>query len=176
MEIRLDQIVDEPFEWSESRSIGAGSLDSDQLIRLSEVSWSGRVTALEAGHLLRARLRYEQELECPRCLATVVKPVDVEFEYLVVPRAEEPMTGEVELDEDDLGVLYVTEPILDTEPLLMEQLQLNIPMRQLCRDDCAGLCPKCGANRNAGECGCEAEVVDPRWSALAALRDQVDKD
>ena len=174
MEIRLDQIVDEPFEWGESRSIPADSLDSPQLIQLGEVSWTGRVLPLESGHLLQARLRYEQELECPRCLASVKRPVDVEFEYLVVPRAGEPMTGEVELDEEDLGVLYVTEPLLDTEPLLLEQLQLNIPMRQLCRDECAGLCPACGANRNDGDCGCEKASTDPRWSALAALRDQTE--
>ncbi len=138
------------------------------------MKWTGRVEALESGHLLRARLRYEQELECPRCLATVVKPVDVEFEYLVVPRAAEPMTGEVELDEEDLGVLYVSEPFLDTEPLLLEQLQLNIPMRQLCREDCAGLCPDCGANRNEGECGCGEPETDSRWAALAELRDRIE--
>lgn len=174
MQIRLDQIVDEPFEWSESRSIRADSLDSRQLIRLSEVSWAGRVLPLESGHVLQARLRYEQELECPRCLATVTRPVDVEIEYLVVPRAGEPMTGEVELDQEDLGVIYVTEQLLDTDPLLVEQLQLNIPMRQLCRQDCAGLCPQCGGDRNAGECRCAADNTDPRWSALAALRDQLD--
>ena len=174
MEIRLDQIVDEPFEWSESRSIGADLLDSRQLVRLSEVSWEGRVSPLESGHLLQARLRYEQVLECPRCLAMAGRPVDVEFEYLVVPRAGEPMAGEIELDEEDLGVLYVSEPHLDAEPLLLEQLQLNIPMRPLCRDDCAGLCPVCGTNRNDGECGCATESSDPRWSGLAALRDQID--
>ena len=174
MEIRLDQIVDEPFEWSETRSIRADSLDASQLIQLSEVSWSGRVLPLESGHLLRARLRYEQELECPRCLGKVRRPVDVEFEYLVVPRAGEPMTGEIELDEEDLGVLYVNESVLDTEPLLFEQMQLAIPMRELCREDCAGLCPTCGVNRNAEECDCDAEKVDPRWSGLAALRDQIE--
>ncbi len=71
-------------------------------------------------------------------------------------------------------MLYVNQPVLDTEPLLYEQLQLNIPMRQLCREDCAGLCPTCGANRNAGECGCEVDDADPRWSALAALRPKIE--
>ena len=53
----------------------------------------------------------------------------------------------------------------------VEFVELAMPVRILCSEDCAGLCPSCGANRNlVEECGCEPEI-DPRWSALAALKD-----
>ena len=58
------------------------------------------------------------------------------------------------LQAEDLGVVYVEDHELDTEPLLFEQVQINIPMKPLCRPECAGLCPHCGADLNAGACSC----------------------
>jgi uncharacterized protein len=69
----------------------------------------------------------------------------------------------VEVPEDDE---------VDLRPLLIEQIQLNVPMKPLCRPDCAGICPTCGANLNAGSCGCATEEVDPRWKALEALKER----
>jgi uncharacterized protein len=57
--------------------------------------------------------------------------------------------------------------------VLIEQLQLNIPMKPLCRPDCAGLCPTCGADLNQTRCAC-AKSVDPRWAGLAVLRDRLE--
>ena len=58
------------------------------------------------------------------------------------------------MHEQDLGELYLTEEILETDPILIEQLQLNVPMKPLCRPDCKGLCPDCGADLNEGACSC----------------------
>jgi hypothetical protein len=71
---------------------------------------------------------------------------------------------------DGVGVLHLDEEVLDTEPLLVEQLHLAVPMKPVCRPDCKGLCPHCGADRNRGECDCRETDVDPRWAALAKLR------
>jgi uncharacterized protein len=72
-----------------------------------------------------------------------------------------------------MGVLHVAGEVLETEPILLEQLQLNIPMKPLCRPDCAGLCPVCGADLNLGACACPERAGDPRLAALAALRDRM---
>jgi len=53
-----------------------------------------------------------------------------------------------------------------------EQILLALPSRRLCREECKGLCPTCGADLNAGRCDCEQREVDPRWSALAELKDK----
>jgi len=53
-----------------------------------------------------------------------------------------------------------------------EQIQLAIPGRLLCRPDCRGLCPQCGADRNTEPCRCEERTIDPRWAALAGWRER----
>jgi uncharacterized protein len=78
--------------------------------------------------------------------------------------------GEHELREEDVNVLEIPDETLDLDPILLEQLQLNIPMRALCRPECQGLCPVCGGNRNEAPCDCRQHDVDPRWAALAHLR------
>ena len=61
--------------------------------------------------------------------------------------------------------------VLDLEPLARDAVLLELPLAPLCGEECLGLCPQCGINRNEEACSCE-QPVDPRWSALDALRDQ----
>jgi len=174
MEIRLDQIGDEPFRWRESRSVPIESLESAQLLDLGEIDWTGEVSRTSSGFLLAAQLSYTQTLECPRCLGSSKAAIQSEISLVIQPKSQEPVVGELELEESDIGLLYLEGEILDTDPILMEQIQLNIPMRQLCRPDCAGLCPQCGIDRNVESCECE-QVGDPRWARLSALRDRLEK-
>jgi len=166
MLIRRAEIVDEPFRWAEARSLSAASLGREQVVGLGPISWSGEVTQAATGHLFVGRLEYEQQLACPRCLKPTAMAVAAEVELLIQPHSREPTLGEVELEEEDLSILYVDGDELDTEPILQEQLQLNVPMRQLCREDCRGLCPMCGSDRNEEACECEERHIDPRWEAL----------
>jgi uncharacterized protein len=83
---------------------------------------------------------------------------------------EEP---EVELEKDELGVLLVDGEHLDTEPLIAEQILLELPMKPLCTPECRGLCPRCGADRNLEPECCEEPAGDERWEALGALRDRL---
>ncbi len=171
MLIQLQQIGDEPFHWEESPSISAESLGRSELLGLGGISWSGRVVRDLAGFRLQARLSYRQTLTCTRCLAPVERPVEDEIELAIETSAAEPMLGEHELTSSDLRTLFLEGDELDTTPILMEQLQLNIPMKPLCREQCAGLCPQCGADRNEAPCDCEERNVDPRWQALEQLRE-----
>ena len=173
MEIRLDQITDEPFQWRDDQTVPVGLLKRSDLVELSEISWSGQVVPTEAGFLFQAEARYEQTLTCMRCLVPTRLPVASTVELLVLSRAEQPTTGEYSLEADDLSVLFVDEDELETQSILEEQLQLNVPMRTLCREDCAGLCPACGGNRNQGPCGCRGAAADPRWAGLAEIRDRL---
>jgi uncharacterized protein len=61
---------------------------------------------------------------------------------------------------------------LDLRPMVRETLLLEAPEAPLCREDCAGLCPACGVDRNATECSCDLTVRDPRWEGLETLRDE----
>lgn len=91
-------------------------------------------------------------------------------------------TGTLRSDVHELYQETVTDPEafplegeqLDLEPMVREVLVLDAPSSPLCRDDCAGLCPDCGIDRNTGSCSCNNTVVDPRWGALDQLKDILD--
>lgn len=157
-------------------------LERPELERLSEIDWHGRVAFTDPGFYLTGRLAYEQGLICTRCLTSFSEPVESEVELLLLVEGRHGSHGaggagdggeEVELEEEDLGVVTLHDETFDTDPMLFEQLQLNIPMKPLCRPDCRGLCPICGADRNTGDCTCSERTVDPRWQGLAGLKESL---
>lgn len=172
MEVRLDQLGEEPFTWEESLAISRDELGDPDLLDLSEVTCRGRIRRAAPGFVLEMSLAYDQRLVCTRCLAGVTQPVVVESTMLVLVEedATREVAAELELEDKDLGVLVLAQHRLDTRPLLIEQVQLQVPMRSLCREDCAGLCPTCGADLNSGPCDCR-QPADPRWAALARLKE-----
>jgi len=170
MRIDLAQVRQKPYSWQESVEVDASELGRDELLALGPIDWSGRVTFADPDFYLRARLEYEQTLACHRCLKPVVEAVETDVELMLEVGGEQPMAGEHELGEGDLGVVQVDSDDFDPRPVLIEQLQLAVPMKPLCRDDCKGLCPHCGADRNDGDCDCKDEWVDPRWAALEKLK------
>ena len=174
MQIWLDQVRDEPFNWDETRSISPQTLERPELVELGPVTWRGQVVHTDPGFFLRATLSYDQTLCCDRCLKPIVEHSEPDVELMILVERGPGGAGEHELHEKDLGVLYLDEEVLQTDPILIEQLQLNVPMKPLCQPDCQGLCPICGADKNAGSCSCAEQTTDPRWAALAALKSRLD--
>jgi uncharacterized protein len=174
MYIWLDQVRDEPFNWDETQSVSTETLDRPELLDLGPVAWRGQVVFADPGYFLRARLSYEQTLSCNRCLKPIVEHAESDVELMILVERYPEAGSEHALHEQDLGILYLEDERLKMDPILIEQLQLNIPMKPLCRPDCQGLCPVCGADRNAKECSCEEPRADPRWEALAALKSRLE--
>lgn len=172
MRIRLDLIDDEPLTWEESRAVAASELARPEVLELGEVTLAGEIRRTEPGFYLKGRIDYRQTVACDRCLAPIAEPVSAPIELWIETGEAKAPEPELELEETDLGVLHLAGEVLDTEPLLAEQLLLNVPMKPLCRPDCRGLCPTCGADLNQGDCRCSHDEVDPRWAALAELRDR----
>lgn len=108
--------------------------------------------------------------ECRRCLTDVTTPV-VLVSHLVFSAA----AADGEDDESDAYTFDPAALVVDLRPAVREEWLLHVPAFPLCRDDCAGLCPRCGADRNlpadAGGCGC-APAADPRWDALRPAAQQ----
>ncbi|HEX9940926.1 MAG TPA: DUF177 domain-containing protein [Thermoanaerobaculia bacterium] len=175
MKIWLDQVREEPFNWDETQSVSPETLERPELLDLGPVHWRGQVLFADPGYFLRARLSYEQTLSCNRCLKPIVEHAGADVELMILVERHPGAGGEHALQERELGHLYLEDERLDTDPILIEQLQLNIPMKPLCRADCQGLCPVCGADRNAGACSCEESRVDPRWAALAGLKSRLEE-
>lgn len=106
------------------------------------------------------------ELVCGRCLEPFRTSIDVPIDLRYLPRAENAGEGEREVEEEDLTTAYYRDEQIDLGQLVREQIWLALPMKPLCREDCQGLCPVCGANRNVARCQCETEWIDPRLAAL----------
>lgn len=122
---------------------------------------------------LRGEIRTEMELLCDRCLAPARTPLEVQFETSFIPQEVEAVKAEnVELQAEDLVLSAYEGDAVDLDEVVREQILLALPSRHLCRDDCKGLCQKCGADLNAAHCSCEQGEIDPRWSALADLKDK----
>lgn len=123
--------------------------------------------------LVRARIGGEALVQCSRCLTPFTLPVNARFE-------EEFLEGEPEVDaddeelEDDRTVTYFHGDAIDLTDAIRDNVLLELPMKPLCQEDCKGLCPTCGTNRNQSTCGCTGEptVIDPR---LAVFKDLLHK-
>ncbi len=98
---------------------------------------------------------------CRRC----AEPVAGELQIHVRERyADAPLAG-----PSDDEIYPIVDDVIDLGPLVRDAVVLELPMAPLCQEDCAGLCPQCGSNRNDGPCGCVAPR-DPRWANLDVLR------
>ena len=108
---------------------------------------------------------------CGRCLEPFPARVRAVVDVRVVPR---PARGDtVELASDDLDVDFYQNDELDLDALLETETTLALPRNPLCRDDCHGLCPVCGGNRNVTVCGCPKRAADPRLALLKDLTERL---
>ena len=133
--------------------------------------------ALYGEYPFRAPVTYEGEIEnqmgilrlsgvvravyathCARCFAPLEVPLQAQVRVMLSREGGE---------EDD--VFPIEEDELEVEDVLIPELLLQVRMTYLCKEDCKGLCPVCGANRNETECTCQSKQIDPRLAGLAAL-------
>lgn len=104
----------------------------------------------------------ELDMSCSRCLKPLSHKVDIEFEERF-KQSDHPEAGAQDEDEE---LQLVAEDQLDLKPYVEESFLLNLPFAALCKEDCKGLCPSCGTDRNERDCGCNTERIDPRLASL----------
>lgn len=131
---------------------------------------TGRLSAAGPGRFyFSGRIDGIASDECRRCLKPVDTPVSERVQLVFA------QTGEDSADEPDVFEFDPRTHELDLRPSIREEWLLVAPRFPQCREDCAGLCPSCGADLNAGPCGC-APPVDERWEALRHAGDRGDSD
>jgi len=119
-------------------------------------------------YTVNARVSGEIRAECHRCLEQFGMPVDVSIKLIMQLRERSELPEGME--EEDFVVIPATgEARYDLFPRVREELILDMPIKLLCREDCKGLCSKCGADLNEGACGCPGAPVDRRWGPLRNL-------
>jgi uncharacterized protein len=104
-------------------------------------------------------------IDCSRCLEDVNLSVGSDFTYTLVPAKPE-IKEDLELTAEELEISYYEGDFIDLQPIICEQIILQIPIKPLCSQDCKGLCPHCGNNLNITACNCHLEFIDERLAAL----------
>jgi uncharacterized protein len=136
---------------------------------------TGRARLVKTGEdfLFTATYRAKTWLECARCLTQFEFPVAVETSLILHPISTEYPTAEDLVESDPDHVLFHG-PEIDLGRVILQEILLEVPMKPLCKPNCPGLCPQCGAQKGSEQCRCrDRDVIDPRWDALAALKDKI---
>jgi len=161
--VGLDYTVEiPPFLW-----------EGGDTIECEPASLVGRLTPTRRGIELTGRWRARVHQHCSRCLAPFARPVEERFRLFLVPpppEEGEPLYEGIPEDDSDAVDLYPLEgQVVDFAQVLREQVDLALPYRALCREDCRGLCAGCGADLNESACHCQP-TADERFSQLEGLR------
>jgi uncharacterized protein len=126
------------------------------------VTVDAEVESVVEGLLVSGMVRATAVVHCVRCLRDLDHEVEVEVRELFALHPG---------DDEDEGYAVLTDDRLPLDTMARDALVLGFPAFPLCRPDCAGLCPVCGADRNTVDCGHGGtETIDPRWAGLADLR------
>jgi uncharacterized protein len=168
----VSQLLQEPTGATRRYELDDEQLDLGDGRRVRPIKGHVRLTRTQNGVLADADIRGELQVECARCLTEETQPLEFPFseEYYqtvvvntgaALPKPEEP----------DVFLIDETHK-LDLGDAMREYALLSVPMLPLCRDNCKGLCPQCGANLNDVDCGCDTEQSDDRLAVLKQLLDR----
>ena len=109
-------------------------------------------------------------VECARCLVSYDLPLEGQVDFIVTTAEVREQQKAEAVDSEDYIVVDGNVLVADLTDIIRQALVLELPMKPICRDDCQGLCPQCGANRNESPCDCRVEEPDPRWEGLKKLK------
>ena len=117
---------------------------------------------------VKGHVKVLMEADCDRCLEPASYPVDGDFELYYRPVAEG-YGEEKAIDEGEAEMGFYEGDGVELNDVLREFVLLTLPMQRVCSEDCKGICPECGQNRNQKQCACQTASADDRWAALKHL-------
>ena len=133
----------------------------------------GRLVKIDGdAYRLRGRVHVGVVVPCSRCLESFETEISEKLDLMYLPESRNVAPeGEVDrgLGDDEISVSFYRDHQIDLAHMVLEQIVLALPMKPVCTEDCRGLCPECGSNRNVEPCACVRDDVDPRWDSLKSL-------
>jgi uncharacterized protein len=141
----------------------------------AEVQQAGPLTIDGAAELLansddevriRGKLSVIMKSDCDRCLGEALYPLNADLDLFYRPVSYIANDEEIKIDEGEAEIGFYSGAGMELEDILREQVLLLLPMQKICREDCKGICPQCGKNRNEGDCQCKVEPAGNLWKAL----------
>jgi uncharacterized protein len=169
MQINVSQLLQEPIGSTREYDISA---DAEIIGDGNTYHVQGNCLLLRTQRsvLVKCALDAEVELTCNRCLSRFRHPLKIKFEEEYVPTVDI-HSGATLPPPDEAGAFTIDERHnIDLTEAIRQYALMAVPMKALCDEDCAGLCPKCGKNLNQGKCDCPAEDIDPRWAKLTEFK------
>lgn len=151
------------YDLSEDRLV----VDSLVLTDLRGTLWLLRT---DRGLLATVKAEAKEATTCSRCLRDIECPVTIEFKEEYLPYIDPRTQARVKVYEGEEPFRIDEEYVLDLTEALRQYILTSEPSKPLCKADCAGLCPECGADLNESTCECAAPT-DERWAALTALKE-----
>jgi len=151
----------------------AGEIDLGGLRQVGPLHTEGEAELLSntLGEIrIRGKVQVEIETDCDRCLELVHRPIDSEFDLFYRPTLDSSAPHELAIDDGEAQIGFYEGGGMELAEVIREYVLLSLPMQQVCKEECQGICPLCGQNRNTDRCQCEAKLVDERWSALRDLK------
>lgn len=127
-----------------------------------DLYFDGKFFKAEKSLMLNATITYKYSEVCARCLEEFENNVTTNFSAIIVDEINE------DYEAADIEIL-IKDGCIDLEDSIKQIVYLSMPMKALCKDDCKGICPKCGKNLNTGKCDCNDFVIDPRLEKLKTL-------
>ncbi|MEJ7604691.1 MAG: DUF177 domain-containing protein [Bryobacteraceae bacterium] len=119
---------------------------------------------------VRGHIAAEMNMTCDRCLEPVQYPIDSDFDLVYRPVTKSDTPRDIEINDDEADIGFYEGSGIELAEIVREYVLLAMPMHQVCREDCKGICPRCGCNRNTEACSCSEQLPDERWTALKELR------
>ena len=166
MQINVAQLLKEPIGTTRQQTV-----EDTVEVEGHNYPVEGEVTLTQTGRkiLVRGTLNTRAAPVCSRCLKPFTGKISLQIEEEFYPTIDVNTGVKLSEPEDPDAFRIDEHHVLDLSEAIRQYILLALPMKPLCREDCAGLCPTCGKDLNQGECSCPTQTVDPRWAELLKL-------
>lgn len=157
--------------------VPAGEIDYDSKINqtsLLHAEGTAELLNRSVGEIrVRGGLKVTTGATCDRCMEPASFPIETSFDLIYMPKSEARTGGEDEVDAAGVEIGYYEGGGLALNEILREVVLLALPMQLICAEECKGICPVCGQNRNQRDCGCHPQGADDRWNILRNFRAEI---
>ena len=172
MRVELASLERQGGKFAHDYQPGELGLNEERVSVVAPPRVAGRIQQSDSKVTVKGEVSAELQLECDRCLKSLSIPVASTFEVEYVTPDIYRAGQEAELLDEDLSLSVFDGEVVDIDELVREQLLLALPAQVLCREECKGLCPECGGDKNLADCKCQETEIDPRWAGLKEIVDR----
>ena len=167
--IKINEIPDDGYNIIEQ--IPSSCVEQNSEFEINEpININFQIGKVKGEVIAKGDIQFSVKQGCSLCLDEFVSKIrstfELEFKSLI-PAIEE---SEIELEKEELNVVWLKGSEIDLFEIIREQVFLSIPMKPVCKAECLGLCLKCGSNLNINKCNCQTEKIDSRFAVLKNLK------